>query len=178
MVVGQDRLREFDILLNKYNGKKGPHGIYNFSSINTVSAGSRDPDSEGVDGMSASKMRAAAAEKDFTSFSQGLPKAVSNPDAKALYNKIRSAMGLKEQKEFKYNLPSTHNSFIYLISGEIEIGQKIIYFHPFETSMIPKNAVFHADSEFHSPRAQNCVKIRFWSKIGFGIFSGVAILCP
>ena len=31
---------------------------------------------------------------------------------------------LKEQKEFKYNLPSTHNSFIYLISGEIEIGQK------------------------------------------------------
>ena len=71
MVVGQDRLREFDILLNKYNGKKGPHGIYNFSSINTVSAGSRDPDSEGVDGMSASKMRAAAAEKDFTSFSQG-----------------------------------------------------------------------------------------------------------
>ena len=104
MVVGQDRLREFDILLNKYNGKKGPHGIYNFSSINTVSAGSRDPDSEGVDGMSASKMRAAAAEKDFTSFSQGLPKAVSNPDAKALYNKIRSAMGLKEQKEFKNHL--------------------------------------------------------------------------
>ena len=104
MVVGQDRLREFDILLNKYNGKKGPHGIYNFSSINTVSAGSRDPDSEGVEGMSASKMRSAAAKKDFTSFAQGLPKAVSNPDAKALYNKIRSAMGLKEQKEFKNHL--------------------------------------------------------------------------
>ena len=101
MVVGQDRLREFDILLNKYNGKKGPHGIYKFSRIDTVSAGSRDPDSEGTDGMSASKMRAAAAEKDFTSFSQGLPKSVSNPDAKGLYNKIRSAMGLKEQKEFK-----------------------------------------------------------------------------
>jgi hypothetical protein len=101
MVVGQDRVREFDILLNKYNGKKGPHGIYNFSRIDVVSAGERDPDSDSVEGMSASKMRAAAADKDFTAFSQGLPKAVSNPDAKALYNKIRSAMGLREQSEFK-----------------------------------------------------------------------------
>jgi len=101
MVVGQDRVREFDILLNKYNKKKGPHGIYSFSRINVVSAGSRDPDSEGVEGMSASKMRAAAADKDFTAFSQGLPKTISNADAKGLYNKIRSAMGLKEQIEFK-----------------------------------------------------------------------------
>jgi len=101
MVVGQDRVREFDILLNKYNKKKGPHGIYSFSRINVVSAGSRDPDSEGVEGMSASKMRAAAADKDFTAFSQGLPKTISNADAKGLYNKIRSAMGLKEQREFK-----------------------------------------------------------------------------
>lgn len=101
MVVGQDRVREFDILLNKYNKKKGPHGIYSFSRINVVSAGSRDPDSEGVEGMSASKMRAAAADKDFTAFSQGLPKTISNADAKGLYNKIRSVMGLKEQREFK-----------------------------------------------------------------------------
>ena len=128
MVVGDDRVREFDILLNKYNGKKGPHGIYNFSSINTVSAGSRDPDSEGVDGMSASKMRAAAAEKDFTSFSQGLPKAVSNPDAKALYNKIRSAMGLKEQKEFKNHLQlesvSKYTSKILICFDNDEAGLK------------------------------------------------------
>lgn len=104
MVVGQDRIREFDILLNKYNGKKGPHGIYNFSRIDIVSAGSRDPDSEGVDGMSASKMRKAAADKDFTTFSQGLPKTISTSDSKSLYNKIRSAMGLKEQKEFKNHI--------------------------------------------------------------------------
>ena len=66
MVVGDDRVREFDILLNKYNGKKGPHGVYSFSRINTVSAGSRDPDSEGVTGMSASKMRKAAADNDLS----------------------------------------------------------------------------------------------------------------
>ena len=104
MVVGQDRLREFDILLNKYNGKKGPHGIYNFSRINTVSAGKRDPDSDSVEGMSASKVRKAAADKDFTTFSQGLPKTVSNMDAKKIYNMIRSGMGLKEQLEFKNHI--------------------------------------------------------------------------
>ena len=57
MVVGQDRLREFDVLLNKYNGKKARHGFYNFESIKVVSAGRRDPDAEGVEGMSASKQR-------------------------------------------------------------------------------------------------------------------------
>ena len=31
---------------------------------------------------------------------------------------------LNKNKEFNYNLPSTHNTFIYLISGEIEIGKK------------------------------------------------------
>lgn len=104
MVVGDDRVREFDILLNKYNGKKGPHGIYNFSRINTVSAGSRDPDSESVEGMSASKVRKAAADKDFTSFSQGLPKTISNSDAKKIYNMVRAGLGLKEQQEFKNHI--------------------------------------------------------------------------
>ena len=101
MVVGSDRINEFSALLNKYNGKKGRHGFYNFENINVVSAGERDPDAEGAKGMSASKMRQAVMEKDFTSFSQGLPKSVSNSEAKKLYNSVRSGMGLKEQKEFK-----------------------------------------------------------------------------
>lgn len=101
MVVGSDRIREFEILLNKYNGKKAKHGFYNFAKISVLSAGDRDPDAEGAEGMSATKMRAAAAEGDFTKFSQGLPRNVSNPDAKALYNSVRKGMNLKEQKEFK-----------------------------------------------------------------------------
>ena len=100
MVVGSDRISEFDILLRKYNGQKGKHGFYNFNSINVASAGDRDPDAEGASGMSASKMRTAASDNDYTSFSQGLPKGVSNPEAKKLFNNVRKGMGLKEQKDF------------------------------------------------------------------------------
>ena len=104
MVVGSDRINEFDILLNKYNGKKGKHGFYNFERIQTISAGERDPDADGAEGMSASKMRAAANKNDFTSFSQGLPKVVSNADAKFIYNSVRKGLGLKEEKEFKNHI--------------------------------------------------------------------------
>ena len=129
MVVGQDRVREFDILLNKYNAKKGPHGIYSFSRIDVVSAGERDPDSDSVTGMSASKMRKAAADKDFTSFSQGLPKTVSNSDAKSLYNKIRSAMGLEEQSEFKNHVQLEPVSDIrenYIQGNLYQVGDDVV----------------------------------------------------
>lgn len=104
MVVGADRIREFDTLLNKYNGKEARHGLYNFSSIKVVSAGERDPDAEGIEGMSASKMRSFASENDFTSFAQGLPKNVSNKDARKLFNDVRKGMGLKEEKQFKNHI--------------------------------------------------------------------------
>ena len=68
MVVGSDRVREFDTILKKYNGVKSRHGLYDFDSINVVSAGERDPDAEGATGMSASKMRTAAKDKDFETF--------------------------------------------------------------------------------------------------------------
>ena len=99
MVVGSDRVNEFDVLINKYNGQKGKHGFYNFRKINVVSAGQRDPDAEGVEGMSASKMRAAATSGDFSQFAQGLPKKVSNADAKRIFNSVRKGLGLKEEKE-------------------------------------------------------------------------------
>ena len=57
MVVGSDRVDEFSNLLDKYNGVEGRHGFYGFDDIKVVSAGERDPDADGVKGMSASKMR-------------------------------------------------------------------------------------------------------------------------
>jgi len=100
MVVGSDRIAEFTARLNAVNGKKGRHGLFNFQKITVISAGERDPDAEGTSGMSASKMRKAASDKDFTGFSQGLPKNVSTADAKAIYNAVRKGMGLKEQTEY------------------------------------------------------------------------------
>ena len=66
MIVGSDRVGEFDILLKKYNGVKGRHGFYNFENINVISAGQRDPDAEGVEGMSASKQRDNVKKNDYT----------------------------------------------------------------------------------------------------------------
>ena len=101
LVVGSDRINEFKVLLNKYNGKQARHGFYNFEKINVISAGERDPDADGATGMSASKMRQAVTEKNFTKFSQGLPRNMSNTEAKKLYNSVRIGMGLKEQKVFQ-----------------------------------------------------------------------------
>jgi hypothetical protein len=99
MVVGSDRVNEFTALTNKYNGQKLRHGFYNFEDgVNVVSAGERDPDAEGVEGMSASKMRAAAADNDFTSFSKGLP--TSFKGGKDLFNSIRKRMGINEASDF------------------------------------------------------------------------------
>jgi len=100
MVAGSDRVREFDILLNKYNGVDAKHGFYNFEgAINVVSAGERDPDAEGVRGMSASKMRAAAQQNDLKSFAKGLPSKFNA--STELFNAVRKGMGLKESHSFR-----------------------------------------------------------------------------
>ena len=129
MVVGSDRIREFDILLNKYNGQKARHGFYNFEKITILSAGERDPDADDVSGMSASKMRAAAKANDFTSFSQGLSKAMSNSDSKKLFNDIRNAMGIKEEASFKNHveLAPVSEEREAFVSGELfKEGDEVI----------------------------------------------------
>ena len=98
MVAGSDRIKEFDTLLNTYNGVEGKrHGYYKFDSIDIVNAGQRDPDSEGVEGMSASKMRVAASNGDMDSFLQGVPSGFS--DGKKLYRDVRKYMGIREERD-------------------------------------------------------------------------------
>jgi len=128
MVVGSDRVNEFNTLLNKYNGVKGRHGLYNFNKINVISAGDRDPDADDVSGMSASKMRSLANEGDFTQFSQGLPRNVSNSDAKKVYNEVRKGMGLKEQKEYFNKLhfePVSEKREAYVKGTLYNIGDRV-----------------------------------------------------
>ena len=129
MVVGSDRISEFTARLNAVNGKKGRHGFYNFAKITVISAGDRDPDAEGTEGMSASKMRAAASSNDFASFSQGLPKAIGNGEAKKIYNAVRSGMGLKEQKEFKNHIqlePVSEIRESYMDGKLFEVGDEVV----------------------------------------------------
>jgi len=95
MVVGSDRIKEFDMLLNKYNGVKAKHGFYKFDSIEVVSAGERDPDADDVSGMSASKLRKYAESGDFDNFKLGVP-SKKNKDIEGLYKDIRKGMGIAE----------------------------------------------------------------------------------
>ena len=97
MVVGSDRVDEFEKILNQYNGVDGRHGFYGFDNIEVVSAGERDPDAEGVEGMSASKMRAAATDGDLESFKQGVPSGFK--DVEKLYRDVRKSMGIREEKD-------------------------------------------------------------------------------
>jgi len=126
MVVGSDRIKEFKTLLLKYNGSKARHGFYEFGNISFQSAGERDPDSDDVSGMSASKMRAAAVSGDFQSFADGLPKSFG--DKLSVFNLLRKRMGLKEMVNFRKHvqLPTVSEKRERFISGEIfNVGDRV-----------------------------------------------------
>ena len=100
MVVGSDRISEFDKLLNKYNGKESTHGFYEFpKGIKIASAGERDPDAQGVGGMSASKMRQAVKDDDFDSFEKGIPEAMPSGKKLQMFKDLKKHMGLREYYE-------------------------------------------------------------------------------
>ena len=95
MVAGSDRAGEYAKLFQKYNGThKGAR--FNFKAINIDSSGDRDPDSEGVEGISASKMREAASKGDFNTFKKGAPSSMSVDLKKQMYNDVRKGMNIKE----------------------------------------------------------------------------------
>jgi hypothetical protein len=94
IIVGSDRQAEFENLAQKYNGD-----LYEFDLIRVISAGVRDADAEGVEGMSASKMRKAVVDGDFKSFRRGTPKTLDDGDAQALFDAVRSGMKIKKKKE-------------------------------------------------------------------------------
>jgi len=94
MVVGSDRVLEFNSILNTYNDEKNRHGYYNFKNIKVISAGERDPDEEGVMGISASKMRNYAAKGDLKNFIRGIPGDLTDKQKNELFFDVREGMGL------------------------------------------------------------------------------------
>lgn len=94
MIAGSDRVNEYRTTLNKYNGVE-----YNFKKIQIISSGKRDPDGDGAEGMSATKMRGAATKGDFASFKRGIPAKMTVADAKRMFNEVRKGMGLQAVTE-------------------------------------------------------------------------------
>ena len=93
IVAGGKRVQEFDKLAKDYNGK-----LYDFSNIETVSAGERDEKKGGVEALSASKQRKAAAENNYDEFVKGLPKKFASDEkaSKQLFNTVRKQMKVSE----------------------------------------------------------------------------------
>jgi len=126
IVAGQDRVKEFDKLSQNYNGQ-----LYQFDNMEVVSSGDRDPDAEGMEGLSSSRMRLAAAEGDFKSFRAGLPEDTPRKMAMTLFDTVRQTMNVKEMKEFwniweiapKYDTENLRESYV---KKEIfNIGDKV-----------------------------------------------------
>ena len=128
VVGGGDRVKEFEKLTNKYNGS-----TYQFDNIEVISAGERDPDGEGVEGMSASKMRKAASEDDFRAFRKGLPKSIDNDTAISIFRELQDAMGIEYEQETaeeweiapRLNLKALREN--YVADAIFNIGDKIVH---------------------------------------------------
>ena len=96
MVVGSDRVNQFKKLLPDYNGVSGkPHGFYDFQKITIESAGERDPDADGAEGMSASKMRQFVADGDYDTFAEGMPNTLNDMEKRRVYQSLRKHMRLR-----------------------------------------------------------------------------------
>jgi len=133
-VVGSDRLSKFSKWISQYNGVEGKsHGFYDFTDIDFVSSGDRDPDAEGAAGMSASKLREFAVSGDLDSFKKGTKLSVK--DTKSMYNEIRKAMKIETIKE-----------------GHLRPGTKVKVAHPAKgKGMVPGKIVRYDKSGPGSP---------------------------
>jgi nicotinamide mononucleotide adenylyltransferase len=92
IVGGADRVKEFDKLANNYNGS-----LYQFDNVEVVSAGDRDPDADGVEGMSASRLRLAASENDFKTFRSAMPEGMPRKEVQQLFDTVKMSMGINEE---------------------------------------------------------------------------------
>jgi hypothetical protein len=123
IMVGADRLGEFQGLSHKYNGE-----LYNYDQLEVVSAGDRDPDSDDVTGMSASKLRLAAAEGDFVKFAKGVPDTLGKMQKKELFNVLRRSMNIEEGTEVWEIAPKLDEEGMrdaYLVDHIYEVGNLV-----------------------------------------------------
>tara|TARA_Y100001937_G_scaffold34798_1_gene49728 strand:- start:1328 stop:3163 length:1836 start_codon:yes stop_codon:yes gene_type:complete len=120
MVAGSDRVLEFKKLIKTYNGKD-----YNFDVVEVISAGSRDPDAEGVSGASGTKMREFARNNDYKSFKQNLMTGTRENVAMKLFKDLKKQMGVNESmapedESMRMIRENYHNNEIFNIGDLVE----------------------------------------------------------
>ena len=160
IVAGQDRVKEFDKLSQNYNGQ-----LYQFDNMEVVSSGDRDPDSDGVEGLSSSRMRLAAAEGDFKTFRAGLPEGIPRKSAMGLFDTVRQSMKVKEMKEFwniweiapKYDLENLRES--YIAKQIFNIGDRV---ENLNTGMIGR--IIRRGANHLICVSENNIMFKFWVK--------------
>jgi len=124
VIGGSDRVADFQKLLDQYNGKE-----YAFEKITVVSAGERDPDSDDISGMSASKLRSLALTGKIKEFKAGLPARLrSSKDGKEMYDKIRKAGGITEDMSLdevlSFQQRMKRKQMMRRIKGKIKMGRR------------------------------------------------------
>lgn len=115
VVVGSDRVPEFKKTITPYLQHDDPNKSLNVDKFNIVSAGERDPDAGGVEGMSASKMRDAASRNSFNDFLNGIPSNVSDRFASELFDLLRKEMQIKEDVDME--VPEQNPKTILVVSN-------------------------------------------------------------
>ena len=93
--VGGEERRKMYESLKKYNGEEGPHGFYDFETFDFESTGERDEEASGIEGISATKARAYAAEGNLEKFAEATG---AGENAEDLYNAVRQGLGIKEEE--------------------------------------------------------------------------------
>lgn len=173
-VAGSDRVEGFQKLFDTYNGQPDKTGKvpFKFNSIKVVSAGERDPDADDVSGMSASKMRALAAQGELESFAQGVP---DKKLAKTMYDAVRKGMGVKdavaaedaspeEEDDFHTKLDKLVHKYFGHSSDEKKMKKKTD--EKIDTSRASKIDLKNAIATLE-PRQQEVIKMRFEHNMTF-----------
>jgi hypothetical protein len=149
MVAGSDRIEDYKEKLQKWNGKEGPHGYFHFKNWEVKSSGDRDPDSEGTEGMSASKMRKHAEDNNFKEFKKGVPSHASEEHTKALFNDVRRGMSVKESRDIRERY----------IDGEIfNLGETV------ETNTGMLGEIVYRGSSYVTLELTNNTTAKYWIK--------------
>ena len=83
LVSGDDQFNDYVRMITTYNNKE-----YTYRDIQFVNAGKRDPNAKGATGMSATKMRLAAATMNIGAFKQGMPNTLTDADVDKLMTEV------------------------------------------------------------------------------------------